>query len=167
MWLAEFCTLQHIPRYNCCMEVCLDTAMEHKELRLHIQAFLDCNRRLHFKTPNPVVFENSVPMLSKEFSTCRGSSRKCAIGCGHYYYIGPKVGSLFKYGTHVRTRQANAAKDFENKKDSDLSGLGDNSAAGVVADLLVQKKHFAEHTCQCDMRGCTSDYAPRTYSLDS
>ena len=140
MWLAEFCTLQHIPRYNCCMEVCLDTAMEHKELRWHIQAFLDCNRRLHFKTPNPVVFENSVPMLSKEFSTCRGSSRKGAIGCGHYYYIGPKVGSLHKYGTHVRTRQANAAKEFENKKDSDLSGLGDNSAAGVVADLLVQKK---------------------------
>ena len=27
LWLAELCSLQHIARYSCCMELCLDTAM--------------------------------------------------------------------------------------------------------------------------------------------
>ena len=42
-----------------------------------------------------------MPIVFKELSAARRFSRPRAVVCGHYYCIGPKVGSLFYFGTQL------------------------------------------------------------------
>ena len=42
-----------------------------------------------------LISEGSMPIVSKEFSAARSFSRPRAVACGHYYCVGPKVGSCF------------------------------------------------------------------------
>ena len=62
---------------------------------LHV-AFVACS----WIVARLLISGESMPIVSKEFSAARGFSRPRAVVCGHYYCVGPKVGSVFSLVAH-------------------------------------------------------------------
>ena len=93
----------HVPNWACCLEICLKTYEEKKELRLHAHLFLrsevqtircESARRLHFLYSDPHLKDT---LWGKKVA-------KGANWAGAYYCLAPKLGSVERYGSIQRFR---------------------------------------------------------------
>ena len=85
-WVAEMCVLRDAPCRSCCVQLCLDSAFQRQKNACAPMRFWIVARLL--------ISGESMPIVAN-VSAARGFSRPRAVVCGHYYCVGPKMGSFF------------------------------------------------------------------------
>ena len=92
----------HAPFWACCMEICLKTFQEQKQLRLHLHLYLKSEvQQLRCESAKKLRFKCTDPHLK---DTLRGKKVAKANWAGAYYCLAPKRGSVFRHGTIQRFR---------------------------------------------------------------
>ena len=87
----------HAPLWACCLEICLKTFEEQKQLRLHIHLYLKSDvQQLRCESFKKLRFRSSDPHLK---DTLWGKKVSKANWAGAYYCLAPKRGSVFSHGT--------------------------------------------------------------------
>ena len=92
----------HAPSWACCLEICLRTFEEEKQLRLHAHLFLKSEvQQLRCEDSKKLRFMLSDPHLKE---TLWGKKVGRANWAGAYYCLAPKLGSVFSHGSIQRFR---------------------------------------------------------------
>lgn len=87
----------HAPHWACCLEICLKTFQEQKQLRLHCHLYLKSEvQQLRCESAKKLRFKFTDPHLK---DTLWGKKVAKANWAGAYYCLAPKRGSVFRHGT--------------------------------------------------------------------
>ena len=93
----------HVPNWACCLEICLTTYQEEKELRLHAHLFLRNEvQTIRCESARRLTFLFSEPHLKDTLWGRKVS--KGANWAGAYYCLAPKLGSVCRHGSIQRFR---------------------------------------------------------------
>ena len=87
----------HAPSWACCLEICLKTFEEQKQVRLHLHLYLKSEvQQLRCESARKLRFKYSDPHMK---DTLWGKRVAKANWAGAYYCLAPKRGSVFTHGT--------------------------------------------------------------------
>ena len=90
----------HAPSWACCLEICLKTFQEQKQLRLHLHLYLKSDvQQLRCEGAKKLRFKFTDPHLK---DTLWGKKVAKANWAGAYFCVAPKRGSVFRHGSIQR-----------------------------------------------------------------
>ena len=100
-FVSGLATQLHVPQWVCCLDTCLKTFKEEKQLHVHAHVYLrnetqqfrcESSRKLKFMSSDPHV------------TTVWGKKVVKGDWVGAYYCLAPKLGSVFRHGSIERFR---------------------------------------------------------------
>ena len=90
----------HATAWACCLEICLKTWQEQKELRVHLHLYMKSeNQQLRCESVRRLRFRYTDPHLRE---TLWGRKVARANWAGAYYCLSPKRGSVYRHGSLER-----------------------------------------------------------------